>query len=199
MRKLNCFIFDDHPLICSAVKNLISELDCIKSVESSCHAKTTLKEIKSGHVDLLILDVNLSDCNGYDFLRRIKSHGYDGKVLFFSAEANPLYSETAFNMGAHGYVCKSENYNILKDAVEGIASGYSFFKIKANNRPKEPRLSHRESFVLNQLLEGKTNKEIAQMLSISEKTISTYKARIKEKYNVRNIIELTKLSEISQK
>lgn len=78
---------------------------------------------------MIILDINLSDSDGYDFYRRIKLQGYKGKVLFYSAEESPLFSKMAFNSGADGYVCKSEQQNVLKDAVEGIANGYKFLNL----------------------------------------------------------------------
>ncbi len=197
MKKINCLIFDDHPLVCAAIKALISDLSCVASTEVLSDSVSVMKRIKEHSVDLLILDINLADCDGYDFYRRIKSHGFTGKVLFYSAQQGQLYSEMAFKMGADGYVCKSEDPHILRDAVEGIANGYTFFKFKSafKERNSEVSLSNRETIVMNHLLQGKSNKEIAVILSISDKTVSTYKRRIMDKFNVKNIIELTRVSE----
>ena len=193
MKKINCIVFDDHPLVCSAVEALIADLSCIESVESMSDAVSVIKRVKEQTVDLLILDIGLADCDGYDFYRRVKSHDYKGKVLFYSAQQSQLYSEMAYKMGADGYVCKSEDPHILKDAVEGIVNGYTFFKSEGSfkDRNSHASLSTRETIVMNYLLQGKTNKEIAEILSISDKTISTYKRRIMDKFNVKNVIELT--------
>lgn len=196
MSKCRCLVFDDHPLVGVAIRATISTLPFIDSVSVANNAKSALNTIKSGAVDLLILDINLTDVDGYDFYRRIKSHGYRGKVLFYSAEESALFSELAFKAGADGYVCKSEQQEILRDAVEGIFNGYTFFKFKSTPSPEREKvdLSNREAVVMNHLLRGKTNKEIAHILSISDKTVSTYKKRLLDKYGVGNLMELNKVA-----
>jgi two-component system response regulator EvgA len=197
MNKLNCLIFDDHPLVCVAIKSLVESLGIANEVMTATSSKDALKSLKEGNIGLLILDVNLADCDGYDFYKRIKSHGFNGKVIFFSAETGHMYSQMAFRSGADGYVCKSENHEILKDAIEAVAKGYSFFKFKQTVEESRnvPSLSSRESAVMKLLLQGKSNRDIADVLSISDKTVSTYKRRVLDKLNVNNIIELAKVIE----
>ncbi|MGR4988141.1 response regulator [Vibrio rotiferianus] len=195
MNKLNCLIFDDHPLVCIAIKSLAESLENTNEVMTATSSKDALRTLKEADIGLLILDVNLADCDGYDFYKRIRSHGFKGKVIFFSAETSNMYSQMAFRSGADGYVCKSENYETLKDAIEAVAKGYSFFKFKqaAEGSRDMPTLSSRESTVMKLLLQGKSNRDIAEVLSISDKTVSTYKRRVLDKFNVKNIVELTKL------
>lgn len=194
MNKLNCLIFDDHPLVCIAIKSLMESLGIANEVMTATSSKDALRTLKEADIGLLILDVNLADCDGYDFYKRIKLYGFKGKVIFFSAETSTMYSQMAFQSGADGFVCKSENYEILKDAIEAVAKGYSFFKFKqaVKDHSSTPVLSSRESAVMKLLLQGKSNRDIAMVLSISEKTVSTYKRRVLDKFNVKNIIELTK-------
>lgn len=195
MNKLNYLIFDDHPLVCIAIKSLVESLGTANDVLTVTNLKDALKILKEQQIGLLILDVNLADCDGYDFYKRIKSHGFAGKVIFFSAETSHMYSQMAFRSGADGYVCKSENHEILKDAIEAVSKGYSFFKFKQSveEHRNVPALSSRESAVMKLLLQGKTNRDIADVLSISDKTVSTYKRRVLDKYNVKNIVELSKV------
>ncbi|EKO5175773.1 response regulator transcription factor [Vibrio vulnificus] len=195
INKVNCLIFDDHPMVCFAIKTLIERFCHVESVSTAGSMKSAMALIKQEQINLILLDVNLSDCDGFDFLRRIKSHGYQGKVIFFSAETSQLFSEIAFRLGADGYVCKSEDQSILKDAIDAVINGYTFFKFKPNSavNQAQPELSDREAAVMNYLLKGKTNREIANILSISDKTISTYKLRLLNKFNVENIVDLAKL------
>ncbi|CAM2786805.1 response regulator transcription factor [Vibrio mytili] len=198
---MNCLIFDDHPLVCIAIKSLLEGLDITKEVMSATSAKSALQSIKEHDIDLIILDVNLADCDGFDFYKRIKSHGYDGKIIFFSAESSQMYSQMAFRSGADGYVCKSEDHAILKDAIEAVSKGYTFFKFKqvTSEVRDVPMLSNRETAVMKFLMQGKSNRDIAEILSISDKTVSTYKRRVLDKYNVKNIVELTKVAgEVSE-
>lgn len=196
MNKLNYLIFDDHPLVCVAIKSLLEELGKTNGVFTATSAKMALQILKKEEIQLFILDVNLADCDGFDFYKRIKSHGYEGKVIFFSAETSQMYSQMAFRSGADGYVCKSENHDILKDAIEAVEKGYTFFKFKqvVNSVREMPQLSSRESAVMKYLLQGKSNREIASVLSISDKTVSTYKRRLLDKFNVKNIVELTRVA-----
>ncbi|ANQ29244.1 DNA-binding response regulator [Vibrio natriegens] len=193
---MNCLIFDDHPLVCMAIKSLLETIGSMNEQYVANSRKDALNIIKEKDIQLLILDVNLSDCDGFDFHKRVLSHGYQGKVVFFSAESNPVYSQMAFRSGADGYVCKSESHELLKDAIDAISRGYTFFKFK-NKVPSctdNIILSNRENTVMKLLLQGKTNREVAHILSISDKTISTYKRRVLDKFNVKNIVELSMVS-----
>lgn len=188
MEDIKCLIVDDHPLVCSAIKSLLHKVNYIKEVQTTCTTKDALNIVKDGNINLLILDINLGDGNGFELLRRIKAHGYEGKTLFLSASDNPTLINTARELGANGYICKSENSNLIKESVIRIINGYSIFKIKTTRKMVE--LSKREVVVFNYLMQGKTNTEISQILSLSSKTVSTYKRRILDKHNASSIIEL---------
>lgn len=194
MNTHNYLVFDDHPVVASAVKILLKSKPTTNEVKIALTSKEALNSLRHDDISLLILDVNLNDCDGFDFLKRIRAHGYKGKVVFFSAESSSVYSQLAFRHGADGYVCKSESNEILHDAVEMVLKGYSFFKF--NDEPvsliDEFSLSSRETTVMKLLIQGKTNREIADILTISDKTVSTYKRRILDKVNVKNVVELTK-------
>ncbi|CAH0529980.1 response regulator transcription factor [Vibrio hippocampi] len=196
MSTFNCLILDDHPLVCVAIKALLTNLPCINSIETEMDASKVTTLIKQHDINLIIVDVNLGDHDGFDLVRRMIARGYKGKVLFFSAESSQMFSEIALKLGADGYVCKSENHSILKDAVEGIANGYSFFKFvpTRSTQQQTQSLSQRETAVMNYLLQGKSNREVAAILSISDKTVSTYKKRIMDKYAVSNLLELSKVT-----
>lgn len=200
MNKFNILVFDDHPLVGVAIKATLSLMSCVDSISVVYSLKSALEATRNKDINFVILDINLSDGDGYDFYRRIKSHGYQGKVLFYSAEESSLYSELAFKAGADGYVCKSEHQEILRDAVEGISNGYTFFKFKSDksaiSNEERVSLSNREAMVMNHLLSGKNNKDIAHLLNISDKTVSTYKKRLFDKYSVSNLIELSKVVNI---
>lgn len=188
MTYTKCLIVDDHPLVCFGIKSLLDNVDFIHEIQTTCTAKDALNIVKHGNINLIILDVNLGDSDGFNFLRRVKSHGYKGYVLFLSASENPLLINAAIELGANGYICKSEDPDLIKESVVRVINGYSIFKLKTYK--KNVALSKREVVVYNYLIQGKTNIEISEILSLSTKTISTYKRRILDKYNVSSIIEL---------
>ncbi|MUJ36724.1 response regulator transcription factor [Aliivibrio fischeri] len=192
MKNIDIMILDDHPLVCASVTNLLKPLSYISNILSVTNGKEALSLLRKQKIDFIIIDIDLGISDGFDFFCRIKSHGYTGKVLFISANKENIYSDTALSLGANGYICKSENLSVIKDAVDSIISGYDFFKFDTNLIKSGGKivLSRQEKIVLHYLLDGKTNKEISEMLSLSSKTISTYKRRILDKHKVKNIIEL---------
>lgn len=182
---LTCLVVDDHPLVCAAIKQLLNKGGLFETIIVEQNPIKAQKLIQKEKIEFIILDVNLVKSDGFELLRRIKSHGFNGKSLFISANDSRLYSETAYKLGADGYVCKSEDLNILNDAVECILNGYSFFKMIRDSGSNDVQLSKQELVVFTYLVDGKCNKEIASILSLSPKTISTYKSRILEKYSMR--------------
>lgn len=189
----NCLVVDDHPLVCSAIESILTKANRFNHVHTETDSLTALRFLKENDVDFLILDVGLEDSDGFEFLRRAKAHGYNGKTLYVSANDVQLYSETAFKLGADGYITKSEDISLILDAIDGISHGYSVFKFlnkDETNTIKDIKLSKRETIVFKYLVEGYGNKEISEILSLSAKTISTYKTRILNKYNVKSIVEL---------
>ncbi|MGR5095216.1 response regulator [Vibrio maritimus] len=189
---MKCLVVDDHPIVGAAVKSTIGQLPYISAVDSEPCAEKALQLATSQHYDLLVLDVDLGDSNGFDFLTRIRARGYRGKVLFLSADKNAIHADTAMKLNANGFVYKSESLETLGGAIESILQGYSYFKFphKDQQRQLGKPLSTREKMVLDYLIQGKGNADIAEVLSLSAKTVSTYKARILKKYNANNIVEL---------
>ncbi|MGR5119775.1 response regulator [Vibrio astriarenae] len=196
-RVINCLVVDDHPLVCLAIKNILSSLSYVAEISTVYDATYAHTLLKSQSFELLILDVDLGSSDGFDFYRRAKAHGYKGKVLFVSGSDSQRLTDMAFRIGADGYICKSEDFTILRDAVDGIINGYTFFKFRTSQplTQQTVTLSERETVVMKYLVQGKANKEIADILSISGKTVSTYKKRILDKYQVSNVFELLKVAD----
>lgn len=191
---LTCLVLDDHPLVCMAIKQMLEKNQRFSDILIENDPVIGVKLLREKQIDFLILDVDLVKQDGFEVLRRLKYQGFKGKTLFVSGHDSRLYSETAHRVGADGYVSKSENLSIIQDAVECILNGYSFFKVAPESSSNEVQLSKQELAVFRFLVDGKTNKEIANILSLSPKTISTYKTRILEKYQVNSIVELMSLN-----
>ncbi|EMA2445831.1 response regulator [Vibrio fluvialis] len=191
---LTALVLDDHPLVCMAIKKLMEQNPRFGQVLVETDTQAGVKMLREGQIDFLVLDVNLEKQDGFEVLRRLKHHGFTGKTLFVSGNNSRLYSETALRVGADGYVSKAEDLSILQDAVECILNGYSFFKVAEETQAVDIQLSKQELAVFRFLVDGKSNKEIAQILNLSPKTISTYKTRILDKYQVNSIVELMSLN-----
>ncbi|MCR9942184.1 response regulator transcription factor [Vibrio owensii] len=195
---MNILIVDDHPLVCSALENIIEENFKNVVIEQASNAKKALPYLSENKIDVLVLDIELGDDDGFDLLHKAKRFGFCGKVIIISGKDEKLCSDLAISAGASGYLDKKESVSRVADAIKAVNSGYTYFRQAntiASNGNGGIQLSTRESSVLRLLLDGHTNKEIARRMNISEKTVSTYKRRILDKYNVRSVFMLVKNSD----
>lgn len=191
MYKINCLVVDDHPLVCAAIKNIVKTNSNINEVFLSTSFRKGLELIKKENIGLLILDINLADKDGFDFLKRAKVNGYEGRTIIITGEDTSTYKRLSFQVGADAFLNKRESNDVLSDTINLVLKGYSFFKFDNTlYNDKNEQLSFREASVLRLLLKGYSNRKIAELLSISDKTVSTYKSRILIKLNADNIFEL---------
>jgi DNA-binding NarL/FixJ family response regulator len=183
-------IADNAPVIsygiCSYFKNH-SKINCIAEANSIEHL---LDVLNTKEVDLLLLDMEL---NGLSSLRDIKSLIQDYpklKIIIFTLVAEKVYAQATLKMGVAAYLDKTSELTLLEDTIENVMQNATISKKKVTRLFK--KVSNREIEVLRYLNNGKKNKEIAQILGIDEKTISTYKLRLLTKLNVTNLVDLLK-------
>jgi two-component system response regulator EvgA len=128
------------------------------------------------------------------------------KVLILTSQAPGHFSMRCMQSGAAGYVCKQQDLTELLSAIKAVLSGYSYFPNQAlhtvrcslgnaSESDMVDRLSGREMTVLQQLAQGRTNKEIADGMCLSNKTVSTYKTRLLLKLNARSLVDLIELAQ----
>ena len=183
-------IADSAPVIsyglCSYFKNH-SKINCVAEANSIEHL---LNVLNTKEVDLLLLDMEL---NGLSSLRDIKSLIQDYpklKIIIFTLVAEKIYAQATLKMGVAAYLDKTSELTLLEDTIENVMQNVTISKKKVTRIFK--KVSNREIEVLRYLNNGKKNKEIAQILGIDEKTISTYKLRLLTKLNVTNLVDLLK-------
>ena len=183
-------IIDDQPLYSEALASLVqSAFKSVNVVESTDSAEV-MEFIRNQPIDLVILDVVLGDRDGMRLAKNILATGYQGKILFISSRDYSSLSKAAFEMGAHGFLNKNEAKATIMDAVLSVIRGYSMFKATHNQSSGNVTLSNREAMVFHYLAQGYSNKKISEQLSLSAKTISTYKTRILKKYHAESVVEL---------
>lgn len=148
----------------------------------------------------MILDIELTGTDGFSLLKRIRNLNKNIKVLFLSSKSEAFYAGRAIRAGANGFVSKRKDLGEIYNAVEMLLTGYSFFPTETlnfinhmgtrNGVEKDMPLSNREVTVLRYLANGLSNKEIAEQLLLSNKTISAHKSNIYSKLGVQSIVEL---------
>jgi len=169
--------------------------------------KHLISGIEKHQPDVLVLEVDLPNSDGVGALRRIRSEFPDIKILVVSCHPEEIYAVSSVKAGANGYIAKTRTVKEVKKALLAVSEGNTFLSDNIKNQLdgkqnsnmlKFKKLSTREIEVLNLLSRGQRNKEIAQQLSINEKTVSTYKTRLLKKLNVDNIADLIHQSRLLQ-
>ena len=186
----NVLIIDDQPLYSEALASLVQTAFQSVNVVESTDSAEVMEIIRNQPVDLVILDVVLGDRDGMRLAKNILATGYQGKILFISSRDYSSLSKAAFEMGAHGFLNKNEAKATIMDAIVSVTRGYSMFKATHNLSSGNVTLSNREAMVFHYLAQGYSNKKISEQLSLSAKTISTYKTRILKKYHAESVVEL---------
>jgi DNA-binding NarL/FixJ family response regulator len=151
---------------------------------------------------LILLDISMPLLSGIEAARRIKASLPEVKILFFTMHHERPYLQAAFEAGAAGYLLKSATNEELLRAVQEIQNGHLYFpkELSEHGRflrdpdqaAKSLRLSSREQEILHLIAEGRSSKEMANILNISVKTISFHRENIKQKLGVKTIAELTR-------
>ncbi len=191
-------VVDDHPFIRAAVKNLLSQdgLDIVGGASTGQDAITLAHELDPA---LIVLDLGLPDLDGFEVLHRLASLKHT-KVLVLSTQLPEQFAIRCKLAGAAGYVCKTLELSELSKAARAILNGKTYFPDTVLSSVREDdlqdesqrlaKLTGRELMVLQLLASGMSNKQIADLTRISNKTVSTYKVRMLEKLELTSVVEL---------
>ena len=190
---------DDHEVVRRGLKDMFTEASAtFGEARSGAEALTLIRE---QDWDIVVLDISLGGRNGLEVLGEIKQLKPSLPVLILSMHAEEQYAVRAFKAGASGYINKASTGEELRRAIVKIAKGGQYVgaalaeKIVLQlGRPEQlphETLSDRELQVLCSIASGQTVGEIAQKLSLSDKTISTYRRRILDKMDMKTNAELT--------
>lgn len=199
----NILIVEDYQIIRLATKILLQELFPDVTVYESGSFRTALSELLARPFDLVILDVQIPEGEGFEMIPKIKAIQKRTGILVFSAVEERIYGIHYLRNGANGFVSKNTGTEDLRKAVRSVVEcgRYVSPRIKAellnqldkhHYRPDNPLLdlSMREITIMDMLIDGLWIKEIASKLELTESSVSTYKARLFEKLNVTTLIEL---------
>jgi two-component system invasion response regulator UvrY len=197
----NVLIIDDHEVVRDGVKNILGEqADAIVFGEAST-APEALRLVGEQNWDVVILDLSLAGRNGIELLKQLKQIRPNLPVLILSMHSEEEYARRAFKAGAAGYITKDSPRTQLAEAVRKVMNGGRYVSAalaerlvvdieRDTERPLHEGLSDREFEVMRLIASGKTVGQIAELLSLSDKTISTYRARILEKMHMKTSAEL---------
>ena len=198
------FIVDDHPVIRLAIRMLL-EHEGYEIVGETDNGVDAMQMIRECVPDLIILDISIPKLDGLEVLSRFNSMNSTLKTLVLTAQSPKLFAMRCMQSGAAGYVCKQEELSELVSAIKAVFSGYNYFPSQALTPDKNEndnfseielfkQVNDRELMVLKFFAQGKTNKEIAAGMFLSNKTVSTYKKRLMQKLKAHSLVELIEMA-----
>ncbi|GAK25481.1 response regulator [Serratia liquefaciens] len=187
-------LVDDHPVVHVALEAALiksSRRYHLQAVQDDVQA---LSQLATADFALVILDIGLPQVDGLQLLKKIRRHYPQQPILIYTAQEEDIYARMAYSAGANGFVHKGSRLEELVLAIETVLDGSLSFPAAAMTEEALPAegtlLTPKELQVLGLLSKGLSNLQIAEMLNISNKTVSTHKKNILRKTGASNLLEL---------
>lgn len=195
-------IVDDHEVVRDGVKRLLDEQSGAISCGEAGTPDEALRMALAGEWDAVVLDLSFTGKSGLEILKELKQARPRLPVLVLTMHSEEQYARRVFKAGAAGFITKDSPRAELSKAIHKVLDGGRYLSAalaekltidleRGADRPPNETLSDREFQVMRLIASGKTLSEIADLLSLSDKTISTYRARLMEKMGMRTNAELT--------
>jgi two-component system invasion response regulator UvrY len=199
---IRILIADDHTIVREGLKQIISDVTGMEVAGEATNGHEVLDKIKDGGFDVVLLDLSMPGKSGLETLKEIRIVGQSLPVLILTMHPEEQYAVRVLKAGASGYLTKESAPDELITAIRKVTKGGKYISPSLaerlaynleidNNRPVHETLSDREYQVFCKIASGNTISEIAEEMSLSVKTISTYRSRILEKMGMKSNAELT--------
>ena len=196
-------IVDDHPVIVSGCKSLFVADPTVK-IEGAGDAKAGYIAFLQRQPDVTVIDIKLPDVSGFELMRQIRKEDPDAKIIMFSMNDDPAFVVRAVEMGAQGYLSKSDDPRLFVAAVHKVAAGENYisphlaeavtFASAAIKADPASRMTPREREILTLLRRGDKIAEIAGALGISYKTVANTTSLLKQKLGAKNHSDLIRIA-----
>jgi DNA-binding NarL/FixJ family response regulator len=199
---IKILIADDHPVVRKGLKEIIQAIPDMTVSGEASNEQEVLENVRKIDFDVVLLDISMPGKSGLDVLKELKRGKPELPVLILSIHPEEQYAVRVLKAGASGYLTKDSAPDELITAILKVSRGKKYISASlaeklaydleiGAEKPLHETLSDREYEVMCLIASGKTIKEIAEELYLSVKTISTYRARILEKMNMKSSAELT--------
>jgi len=195
-------LVDDHEVVRAGYRRLLESSDDIKVVSEAHSGEVAYEQCCIFNPDVIVMDISMPGTGGLEAIRRMIARDKGIRILVFSVHENEVFLQRALEMGARGYITKRSASQTMIEAVRQVARDQIFIgedmlpHLTKNNNQNQlfDDLSPREFEVFLLLAKGKSVNDIAEMLSISSKTVGNHMTNLKSKLAVSNVVELTLLA-----
>jgi len=208
LEKIKVLLVDDHQLIRDGVQSMLGNTADLEVIGSVSSGEDAINSVRENRPDLILMDIMMGGMTGIEATRWIKEFDPTIKVILLTKEISKDYVSAGIKSGVDGYLPKDVDKDTLLEALRTVHRGGRFFndaimklvfedfysheKLKSSDKKLPDDLTKREYEVLGLVAAGKTNKELAEALFISVKTVETHKTHIMEKLGLKNTTELVK-------
>jgi two-component system response regulator DegU len=214
MENINILLVDDHTIVRDGIKATLKDQTNFIIVGEAVNGLDAIESVKQLNPDVVIMDITMPEMNGIDAAMTISKKYPDSKVLILSMHDNETYILKSVEAGAYGYLLKDVDKAEFIKAINAVYNGEKYFntaissvlvtgylnKVKQNDVQQSSggnddyELTKREKGILKMITVGKNNREIADGLGISIRTIETHRANIMKKLKVKNAVELVRVA-----
>jgi len=199
---IRILIVDDHTIVREGLKQIISDISGMEVTDEATNGNEALSKLRKGGFEVVLLDISMPGKSGLETLKEIRMEDQAIPVLILTMHPEEQYAVRVLKAGASGYLTKESASEELITAIRKVTNGGKYissslaeklaFRLEIDTeKPLHETLSDREYQVLCKISSGNTISEIAEEMSLSVKTISTYRSRILEKMVMKSNAELT--------
>ncbi|MDH5655565.1 MAG: response regulator transcription factor [Spirochaetia bacterium] len=200
-------LIDDHPLILSGIISEIQKLSDFEKIETASTLSEARRKISTENFDIIIVDLSLPDGNGLDFLKSERNKNKEIKLSILTMHRDWNFLDEARRLSLNGFLIKDQSSVAIASSIIKILNNENIFPEHVpvliqndsegtkDHQDKFESLSEREKEVLSLLIEGFLNKEIAEKLNISIRTVEAHRSNLMKKLQTKNSIELGKFRE----
>lgn len=201
-KMITVLIADDHALIREGIKQILELEEDISVVGQANDGEEAFELAEKLNPDIILLDINMPKLNGIETLRRFKDMGIKSKVIILTIHEDKEYILKTLKLGANGYLLKDSSANTLIEGIRKVAKGENYIQpsvadlVNSTNNDVDNKtiekinsLTNREYEVLVLIAEGLNNKDIAERLYISEKTVKNHVSNIFKKLDLNDRVQ----------
>ena len=208
MKKITVLLAEDHRIVREGFRSLLNHERDIEVVGEAENGRQAIAMVKKLRPAVVVIDIAMPLLNGLEATRQIRKDFPDSKVIILSAHSDDAYVDQVIELGAAGFMLKQNSSHDLAAAIREVQKGNNFFSPavskrlssrnqksmdrEGNLKKKNNRLSSREVEVLQLIAEGKPNKQVAEELGVSFKTVDKHRQHLMSKLNIHDVAGLTR-------
>ncbi len=191
-------IIDDHPMVAEGIQSILESYDDITVVATLSNGREALDKLPDLKPDVTLMDLNMPEIGGLTATEMMLERDPAARILILSMHDSPEYISTALSHGAMGYVLKDVPTEEIRIAIDSVMKGQRYLctgakgSLEPSDGAERESLTSREQTVLLELAQGKSNKQVANELAISVRTVETHRKNIKRKLGISSTAGLTR-------